>query len=428
MNDAARGGGGLDLVIASDVFAVPAGTESYMLTIARELERLGHRVVIVADELGPMADHAERGGLRVARSASDVPAAPDAVLANDAISAAAAAERHPGARIVQTVHSDLHDHQLPALLDGVVDAVVVPSGRIEQRVRALPLRVPIVRLTQPIDTQRFAPQGPLRERPRRALVLSHYLTGPRLHALTDAWEARGIECVHVGEPAQASLDVVPALAGADIVVGKARAALEGMSCARAVYVYDVYGGDGWVTPEAYEAMEADNFAGFATGRPKTAADVAADLDDYRPEMGWVNRELVVAHHSARRHAAALVELVRELAAPAVRPVEVLAEVSRLTRLGWHAERRTMLAQAETAELRSRALDAERAARDAEAEAAQAGALRARVAAAEADADAWRARAAAAEDDAHAARTMLGTRRAQAGLRIGRTLDRMLGRA
>ena len=57
-----------------------------------------------------------------------------------------------------------------------------------------------------------------------------------------------------------------ALENADIVVGKSRAALDAMACGRAVYLYDMFGGDGWVTPDTYAAMEADQFAGQATDR------------------------------------------------------------------------------------------------------------------------------------------------------------------
>ena len=407
-------GGGLGVVIAASAFANPAGTESYILTVARELQRLGHQPVVTADELGPMAEFAERNGISVARSADELPAMCDAVLANDAITAAALAERYPDTRVVQFIHSDVHDHQLPVLLDGAVDAVIVASDRIAARVRALPLDVELVRLTHPIDTERFDSPGAIRERPRRALILSNYLNGPRLRALIDAWEADGVECVHVGAPAQASLDVLPAMAGADIVVAKGRAALEGMSCARAVYVYDTYAGDGWVTPERYAAFEADNFAGFATGSPKTGADLAADLGGYSAEMGWVNRELVRAHHGARRHAISLVEVLRGPEPVAPRPVTALAEVARLTRLNWNAERRTMVLQAETQSLRERMLEAEADAH------AQADIARAKLA----EADAWRARALEAERQGEESRALLATRRARAGLALGHAIDRV----
>ncbi|MEA2443885.1 MAG: hypothetical protein QOJ12_1177 [Thermoleophilales bacterium] len=411
-------------MIGTSTLANPAGTESYVLTVARELHRLGHEPCVTADELGPVADIAEGSGIPLARTAGELPASCDAVLAQDAMTAAALAARYPDARVVQVAHSDSFDHQLPLLVDGVVDAVIVMSDRIAARVRALPLDVPVIRLRQPVDTERFVALGPIRERPRRALILSHYLTGPRRRALVDAWQAAGVECVQVGAPGATSVDVVPAIADADIVVGKARAVLEGMSCERAAYVFDDYAGDGWVTPDAYASFEADAFAGFATPAPRTPADLARDLDGYDANMGWLNRELVKAHHAARRHAIELVDVLRGQASPARRPLDGLTEIARLTRANRDAERRALVLQREAVELRERTVAAEWTAERNDQLRAQAGeaAEDARV-----DAAAWRERAEEAERQAADARALLATRRARAGLAVGRSIDRVRGR-
>jgi hypothetical protein len=58
-----------------------------------------------------------------------------------------------------------------------------------------------------------------------------------------------------------------------------RAALDAMACGRAGYVYEVFGGDGWVTPELYPALEADHFAGLATVRVIGPRELARDLAD-----------------------------------------------------------------------------------------------------------------------------------------------------
>jgi hypothetical protein len=110
-----------------------------------------------------------------------------------------------------------------------------------------------------------------------------------------------------------------------------------MACGRAVYVFDMFGGDGWVTPDVYAAMEADNFAGQATDRVIGTAELERDLVDYDPAMGEVNRDLVVQHHRARDH---VVELLAALATePAQeRPPAPIRELSRLTALQWAWER------------------------------------------------------------------------------------------
>jgi hypothetical protein len=320
----------------------------------------------------------------------------DAVLAHDLPMAATLAATYPDARLVFAAHSDSYDLQLPPLLPGVVDAVVACSDRMAARVRATPLDAPIVRLREPVDTDHFEHTRPLPPRPRRALILSNYLHGERRRALLDTWASAGIECVQAGTGGEFVLDPLPALQSADIVVAKGRAAIEAMSCGCAVYVYDQFGGDGWVTPESYPAFEADNFAGQATPTPRTKADLAADLAAYSPEMATSNNELARTFHGARHHA---IELVAVLRGPHRRDpdtADAVAELARLARASGHADARILAAM-------KRAQSAEE--RIAE----------------------WHARAAEAERQLDEARRLLGTKRARAGLALGRVADRLRAR-
>lgn len=385
----------MKVVLGRQSLASLGGSETYALTVARELERLGHDVTLVAEELGVGAAVAGGRGIRVARL-DEAPSECDAVIAHDLPMAAVLAERYPDARRVFVIHTDAWDLQLPPLVPGLVDAVVACSDRFAARARALPLEVPIVRLREPIDTDAYLFTDTLRQRPRRALIVSNYLRGERRRMLVDAWEEAGIECVQAGTPGEHMVDLGPALASADIVVAKARAALEGMCAGRAVYVYDQYGGDGWVTPDNYPAFEADHFAGQATPHPRTGADLVADLADYSPEMGIANHELVRSHHGARHH---VTELVSVLRGPYIREphqVEVTAEVARLARASGRAELRS-------AELWWRMTAAEAQVAEAERKVEE------------------------AERQLGEARYLLQTKRVRAGLALGRGADRLRSR-
>jgi hypothetical protein len=106
------------------------------------------------------------------------------------------------------------------------------------------------------------------------------------------------------------------------------------------------------------------------------------------------------YHGARHHAT---ELVAVLRGARVRPPDgtsALAEVARLTRTSWAAERRAIGLEHETAMLHTRAVGAE------------------------SELDAWRTRAGDAEHQLARARSLLGTRRARAGIALGRALDRL----
>jgi hypothetical protein len=383
------------ILLGRQSLGAPGGSETYMLTVARELERLGHEVSVAAEELDLMADLMRDRGVHVVR-VDDLEGDFDVVLAHDLPIAATLAARYPGTRLVYVAHSDVFDLQLPPLVPGVVDAVVACSDRIAARVRALPLDAPIVRLREPIDTDPYLNAPRIAARPKRALIVSNYLRGERRRRLVEAWERAGIECVQLGIRTELAVDPRSQMVGADIVVAKARAALEAMSCGRAVYLYDQFGGDGWVTPENHPALEADQFAGHATPAPRTSDDLVHDLDAYSSEMGVVNHELVRTNHGARHHAIDLVAVLRGGHRREPDHADAAAELARLARASHRAESnafhltdRFERAEAETVQWRERAAEAERRLADADA--------------------------------------LLATRRVKVGLAVGRAADRLRAR-
>ena len=173
------------IVIGTHALVYPGGTETYCLTVAHELDRLGHDVTLFAQEPGPLAERAGAGEFEVAWTRDELPSECDAVLANDAMTAGLLSERFTGTRLVYCVHSPIPGAQRPPLAPGLVDALVAPSERFAEFARALALDVPVIRLTQPVDLDRFSPSTPPRSSPRTALVLGNYLEGARREALLE---------------------------------------------------------------------------------------------------------------------------------------------------------------------------------------------------------------------------------------------------
>ena len=326
----------MHVVLATDALAAVGGSETYLHTVAGNLVRLGHRVTVHALRHGVMADQVRELGADVVLE-DGLPETCDAVLVQDSAMAYSLAERWPDRPQVFVSHSALFDLQLPPMIPVPGSVVVTLSDRNGDRIRALPGEHEIVRLRQPIDSVRLAPRGAPAERPRTALLLGNYLQGDALATIVDAWAPAKVEVVQVGNLTQPTLDVAAAVASADIVVGKGRAVLDGMSCGRPAFLYDAFGCDGWVTAASYDALEADAFAGHADARALGSDDLLAALDDYDPDMGHVNRELVLKHHQDRKHTEALVAIFQRLAPqPDPRPT-ASAELARLSRLRWRAE-------------------------------------------------------------------------------------------
>jgi hypothetical protein len=331
----------VNIALATHGFASPGGSESYVLTVAEQLERLGHGVVIYAVETGAMSEFATERRLAVVSEPDELDGRCDAIIVQDSVVAYRLAEHYPHTPQLFRAASDLYDLQLPPALPGLVGGVVVCSERVWARIAALAAGHRVHRLRQPIDTERFVPAGALADSPRIALLLGNYLRGDRLTAITSALEAHGLEVRSAGRRGQPTCSPERAIWDADIVVAKGRAALEGMACGKAVFVYDQFGGDGWVTTDSYAAMEADNFAGVSGPPIATSTQLAAELDGYSTTMGTINRELALSHHGARAHAHELCALLDGLDAPADLRQAPLLELSRLAGVQWRTELRAL---------------------------------------------------------------------------------------
>lgn len=344
------------LILATNHLGL-GGTESYLLTVAEQLDRLGHEVCVYAPEPGKGVEAAEERGLNVV-SADGLPQDCEAALVQDAAVALELADRYPETPQLFVAHSESFDLQAPPQLPGLVGKVVALNDRVAARMRSYATEVEVVRMTQPIDTERFTSRVPLPETPRRVLLLSNTPIADRLQLIEEACDELGLELARIGGLQGQTTDPRTALAEADVVVGYGRSILEAMATGRAAYVYDWNGGDGWVTAETYPAIEADGFAGRSGSATVDAEKLTEDLRRYSPAMGPVNHDLVIGHHRANVHAQQLVEAMRELGAPAGRPREGLQEMARLVRLEWRARADIHALSRENVELRDRLKESE----------------------------------------------------------------------
>lgn len=321
------------LVVATEKLADTGGAQTYALTVAEHLARLGHDVTLYARELGMMAELARERALRVTAKVEDLPDVVDAAISGvDRSLALQLAALYPHATRVFVVHST-EDIHMPPPVPGAVAATVVLNDLHEARTRACVGAGEIVRLRQPVDMRRFSQRGWPRERPARVLLLGNYHSGPQERAglLREAWGGAGLEWEEAGGATQ-TLDVPAAIAEADVVVGYGRSVLEAMACGRVAFVHDQAGSEGWITPETYARMEAGGFAVAAARLPPSSEQLRADIESYRAEWGRAGRDIVRLHHDARDHAAALITLIERLG-----PGEMVAEPDAMRALAQMAE-------------------------------------------------------------------------------------------
>jgi len=303
----------MKIVLSTYSLDQPGGSETYVVTLAEHLARLGHEVTVYARLIGPMAKVARDRAVRATAVSEELPDDADAVIAGvDRGLALELVGRYPAAARVFVVHSS-QDIHLPPPVPGAVAATVALNDLHLARASACAHAGEVVRLRQPIDLRRFSPRAEPNERPEHVLLLGNYHSGPseRASELRDAWADAELQWTEVGGEKR-SFDVTAAIARADIVVGFGRSILEAMACGRPGYVHDQAGSEGWVTTSTYEEMEAGGFAIAGRRLPPDRRGLRNDLDAYRAQWGQEGRDLIRTHHDARDHAAAIVALIERI--------------------------------------------------------------------------------------------------------------------
>ncbi|MGH2959356.1 MAG: glycosyltransferase [Solirubrobacterales bacterium] len=285
------------------------GVQTYMVTVADEMQRTGHDVWLCANVLGTAAEYAESLGLRVVGDADQLPEELDFVIPHSALASHDLAAARPGVPQVFVAHGSYFDAFTPPQIDGAVACVVTLWGQAAVRMAALATNVPVVTLSQPVDRSRFRERAPIAPKARRALILSNYLDGERRERLEQACELAGVEWEHVGATgAGESTRAEDAINRADFVIGKGRVAVEAMACGRAVYLYDMWGSDGWLTPETYDEYSFAGFGGTVTTQDPGVDQLAADFGAYSERLGAWGSQMTVLHHRLDEHVGKLIEL------------------------------------------------------------------------------------------------------------------------
>jgi hypothetical protein len=299
-------------VIAQRRLATPGGSETFVLTIAEHIARLGHMVVVYALDLGMAAELARSRAIHVVDNIAQLPDEMDATMALDRVMAIDLAHRYPRARRLYVMHN-ADEPWLPPPASEIVVATVAPNERLATLAHGCVGAGKVLRIRQPIDLRRFSPRGWARAQPSRVLLLGNYygIPGQRFDQLQEAWASAGIEWHRLGVP-EPTTAVAEEIAKADIVVGYGRSIIEAMACGRPAYVHDHSGSDGWVTRQSYARLEADGFAGTGLRRMPSIHQLREDLQRYEPALGRVGQDLARSYHDARTIAAELVAFVERL--------------------------------------------------------------------------------------------------------------------
>lgn len=148
--------------------------------------------------------------------------------------------------------------------------------------------------------KKFFPIIPIREKPKRILVLSNRIDDYKKSLIRQAARqiSASIRFVGGGETKAISNDrLCEAINEVDVVVSLGRGVIETMLCGRVPLVFDIHGGDGLVTPNNLRELSKCNFSGRCYAKKYSVDDLARELGGYRQEYGQQLRDVALAHYS-----------------------------------------------------------------------------------------------------------------------------------
>ena len=263
----------MDVLVSNIWMKQPAGTECWVVAMANELTRRGHRVKVYTPEPGPFF---ERAGLPLAEPGGKF----DLILDNHGVTSGKF-EGHT----IHTCHGII-DFEKP--MPGAVNVAVSETVANRWHLRYI--------IPNGIDTDLLKPI--MRPDKRLHKVLSMCKTDTANAMLQKTCDMMGLELsTTYGHEV---FDIAAAINDNDIVVGVGRSLLDAMSCGRPVISFDDrpyysirYMGHGYLKREDFQYYTADNFTGLAVGKRWNEYTIQGEFAKYDPADGGINREFIV---------------------------------------------------------------------------------------------------------------------------------------
>jgi hypothetical protein len=252
-----------------------SGSETYVRDLALGLLRRGHRPVVYCPNQGPVAEALRAATVPVIDDLATLSETPDIIHAHHHPETMTALLHFGGVPAVFCCHGRFAWHDAPPRFPRIRRYLAVDETCRERLVceHGIP-EAEILVVLNSVDLARFRTREPLPERPRRALLFSHYASEhTHLPAVRDACTQTGLSLDVMGLGAGKVCSRPETVLGEyDLIFAKARCALEALAVGAAVVLCDATGVGGMVTAEKVSQWRRFNL-GFRLMQQPLASDI-----------------------------------------------------------------------------------------------------------------------------------------------------------
>ncbi len=260
----------MKILLGNNTFDMLAGSETWMMTLADELLRLGHELTAYSPKLGFVSSKLEIAGVKCIREITDEK--PDLVICAHYEITNYIHSKLPNVPIIAVVHGILHKESDTILPEHPVSfkeniKYIAVSEEVQSKLKN-DYNIESVIVRNFFDLEKFKKTEDLAEKPNSFLINSNYwgsndVISKTIKEVADHYKA---ETVMIGVETVPVYGVSDIIKDSDIVVGMGRSVMEGACMGKLAIVHGRWGTGGVITPESYQTLKLSNFSGRLNGK------------------------------------------------------------------------------------------------------------------------------------------------------------------
>lgn len=327
----------LRILLGNNTLALLAGSETWTLTLALQLKKMGHFVAAFSPDLGIIAKKLEENGIKCYSDLSTSDIKPfsyvleenvkheyDVIIANHWHIVGFLRQQFPHIPIISTIHGIMHfmeenGKQIKApehpALDAGVNQFVAVSEEVQQMLMA-DYNIESVVIRNFFDIKHLGSLPPANATPKQFLVNTNYAErdDEYIQVIRDVAKHYGATVAAIGQNFNQMSDTTRAIQDSDIVFGMGRSVLEGVAAGRLGIVQGRWGTGGPVVESNINVLRHFNFSGRNNQDKFATKEELIEMIDryYKPSFLEWGKSYVAREHGVAFAAEKFVALAREL--------------------------------------------------------------------------------------------------------------------
>lgn len=301
----------IKILLGNNSLMTLAGSETYYLTLAKELKKQGHDVNAYSPLLGIIAKKMEESGIECYSGLPNKDY--DVIIASHYHIVDSLRKAYPDTQIISVIHGIIHivdevkktwalEH--PAINSRVDQYVAVSEETRDKLKDDYNIDAKVIRNFFEIE------DCPINDKPKQILFNSNYTqkNDDYFKTIVEVANHYKADLLAIGEGFFQTPNIKEAIKQSDIVVGMGRSVLEGVAMGRIGVIHGRWGTGGILSPNNYKELQRANFSGRNNkGKWMTAKEIITEIHKNYYDKEW-RMDYMRENHNVEKAAKEFIKL------------------------------------------------------------------------------------------------------------------------